>query len=115
MIPYVESKRLKAIAVSSEKRIPAQPGLPTLAESGYPGIGGDNWYAFVVPAATPKEIVSKLNARLLAALNDPETRARIVAQHALIIGSTPQELEAYVREELGKWTTVAKAAGIQPE
>ena len=115
MLPYVESKRLRAIAVSSAQRMPSLPNLPTLAESGFPGVSGENWYAVVVPAATPKEIVSKLHSAHLAVISAPDLKARLVEQHAQIIASTPREFESYMRDEIVKWTKVAKAAGIQPE
>jgi tripartite-type tricarboxylate transporter receptor subunit TctC len=115
LLPYVESKRLRAIAVSSSQRMPSLPNLPTIAEAGFPGVSGDNWYAIVVPAATPKEIVSKLHSAHLAVITAPDLKARLVEQHAQIIASTPREFEIYMRDEIVKWTRVAKAAGIQPE
>jgi tripartite-type tricarboxylate transporter receptor subunit TctC len=115
LAPYVESKRLKAIAVSSAQRLPGFPNIPTLAESGYPGIGGDNWYGLVVPAATPKEVVTKLNATLVTIFNSPEIKERMATLHAIIVASTPQEFETHMQDELAKWTKVARAAGIQPE
>jgi tripartite-type tricarboxylate transporter receptor subunit TctC len=115
LLPYVESKRLKAIAVSSSQRMPSLPNLPTIAESGFPGVSGDNWYGIVVPAATPKEIVSKLHSTLVSVITATDMKARLIEQHAQIIASTPHEFEVYMRDEISKWAKVARTAGIQPE
>ena len=114
-LPLVKDGKLKGLAVTSATRSAVVPEYPTIAESGLPGYAIGNWFAVAVPAATPKPIVARLNAELVKALNLGDVRKRFIDLGADPIGSTPDELAAYIRSELAKWGKVIKAAGIKPE
>ena len=115
VLPFVKDGKLRGIAVTSAKRTALMPDTPTVSESGLPGYEVGNWYAIVVPAATPKSIVTRLNGEILKALAVPEIRKRFIDLAADPLGSTPEELLKYHRSELDKWAKVIKSAGIQPE
>jgi tripartite-type tricarboxylate transporter receptor subunit TctC len=84
-----------------------------MAEAGYPSVNADNWYGIIVAAATPKDVVSKLHASLVSALQAPETKQRMEAQGANALSSSPQELAAYMQAETIKWGKIIKTAGIK--
>lgn len=111
---YVKQGRVRPLAVTTVKPSSVFPELPTLA-SVYPGFECDNWYAVFVPAGTPREIVGKLNAELLKALQSPDMRDFIIREGAEPIGSTPEELAAYFAREVEKYAKVIKAAHIRLE
>jgi len=113
-LPQVRSERLRALAVSGALRSAALPTLPTMQEAGISGYESATWYGIVAPAATPPEIVSKLNAEIAAILKDPETRERIARDGAEPVGNTPQQFGAFMKSEIEKWRKVIRAAGIQP-
>ena len=110
--PHIESGRIRALAVSTAKRL-SGVNLPTVAEAGIPGYDAGVWYAFLAPAGTPRDIVSKLNAEILRAAAHPEFKA--VLERAAIepIGSTPEELARFMKSELAKWARVVKDANLQ--
>jgi tripartite-type tricarboxylate transporter receptor subunit TctC len=111
-LPHVKAGRLRALAVSSAKRSPLLPDLPTVAESGLK-YDTSGWYALVAPANTPRTIVTKLQTSLRKAMNEPEMRQRLAAQGIEGVASTPEELGKHLRAELEKWAAVVKAAGIK--
>jgi tripartite-type tricarboxylate transporter receptor subunit TctC len=111
-MPHVQAGRLRALAVTSGKRFSAVPELPTIAESGVPGFDVSSWYALFAPAKTPPAIVRKMNADAVAVLREPQVRQRIEALGLEVAASTPEELGAFLREEMTKWEPVIKAAGI---
>ena len=112
--PHIESGRIRALAVSTSKRLTGVD-LPTVAEAGLPGYDAGVWYAFLAPAGTPKDIVSKLNAEILKAASHPEFKA--VLERAAIepVGTTPAELGKFMKTELVKWAKVVKDANVQVE
>jgi tripartite-type tricarboxylate transporter receptor subunit TctC len=112
VMPHVRAGRLRALAVSSAKRFSAAPDLPTVAESGVPGFDVSSWYALLAPARTPPAIVSKINADAVAVLRDPQVRQRLQGLGLEVVGSTQQELSAFVQAEMAKWGPIIKAAGI---
>jgi tripartite-type tricarboxylate transporter receptor subunit TctC len=112
-LPQVKSGKLKALAVTGAKRSPAAPELPTMMEAGVKGYESATWYAVLAPAKTSKEIVGKLNGDIVAILKQPEVRDRLSKEGADPVGSTPQELAAYMKSEIEKWSKVVKAARIQ--
>lgn len=114
-LPLVRERRLKGIAVTSAKRTAAVPELPTIAESGVPGYEIGNWFAIVVPAATPGPVVARLNAEVVKAIHAAEMKKRFIELGADPIGSAPEDLAAYTRSEMVKWAKVIRAAGIRPE
>src|SRR5262245_6734143 len=112
VIPLIQGSKLRGLAVTSGKRWPGVPHLPTISEAGVPGFDVTSWYGFFAPAKTPPEIIRKLNADTVAALNDPPTRQRLEVLGVGVIGSTPAELAAYLKAEMTKWGPVIKEAGI---
>jgi tripartite-type tricarboxylate transporter receptor subunit TctC len=112
LTPHVRGGRLRALAVSSAKRFSNAPDLPSVAESGVPGFDVSSWYALFAPVKTPPEIVRKINADAVAALREPQVRQRLEGLGLEIVGSTPQELAAFLQAEMAKWEPVIKSAGI---
>jgi tripartite-type tricarboxylate transporter receptor subunit TctC len=112
LMPHVRSGRVRALAVSSAKRFFAAPELPTVAESGLPGFDVSSWYGLLAPAKTPPEMVRKWHTDTAAVLQEPQVRERLEGLGLAIVGSTPQELAAFIQEEMNKWGPVIKAAGI---
>lgn len=114
-LPFIRDKRLKALAVTSLQRSPVLPEVPTLAEAGLRGFEVGAWQGVMVPARTSPEIVSRLNTELAKALASPEVKAKLAAQGATPLGSTPAEYAAYIRDELARWDRVVKATGATLE
>ena len=107
--------RIRAIAVTSAKRSPYTPDIPTIAESGYPGYEATPWWGLAVPAATPKPIVMKLNAGVHQIMKQPDVLDQMKSRAIEIWVSTPDELAAYYRKEVTRWAGVVKAANIKAE
>jgi tripartite-type tricarboxylate transporter receptor subunit TctC len=117
VMPFVKSGRLRALAVSSPKRLPSLPDLPTVAESGgkeMAGFEADQWYGVVAPAGTPREIVVKLNAQINASLNSPELSARLQAEGAQATPTTPEVFGKLIAAEIERWRPVVKAGNVRP-
>ena len=112
VLPLIQSDRLRGLAVTTKKRTPAAPQMPTIAESGVPGFDVSSWYAIFAPRKTPPEIVRKVNADIVTALADPATRERLEQLGVVIVGSTPAELAAHLKAEMDKWGPVIQDAGI---
>ena len=113
--PQVKAGKLRALGSTGTKRSAALPDVPTIAEQGYPGYQATNWYAFVAPAKTPKDIVTRLNREIVKTLHDPETHAAILKQGEEPTPSTPEELAQHMASEYATWGRVIKEAGIPPE
>ena len=111
----VASRRLKLLAVSSKAPLPQYPGVPTVATSGLPGYQFESWFTIVAPAGTPKPIVDRLNAEIVKALKDPEVIEKFRAQGLTPRGSSPQELGVATRDQLSRYATLMKNAGIVAE
>jgi len=114
-MPQVRSGKARALGVTSAKRVPAVPDIPTIAESGVPGYESLQWYGLLAPTGTPKEIIARLNREAVAALRNPEVSARLAGDGGEVVAGTPEEFGAFIRAETEKWAKVAKAAGIKPE
>ena len=112
--PFMKSGKVKVLAVTTAKRSSILPDVPTM-KSYYPEFESDNWYAFFVPAGTPQDIVTKLNAEILKALKAPDVIDYLSHDGADPVGSTPAELAANYRREIVKYAKLIKAANIQPE
>ena len=112
---FVKTGKLKALAVSTLKRTPAFPEVPTVHESGYPDFEVDSWYAMFVPAKTPKPVIERLNKALNTVLAEPLIRERLLAQGADAVGGTPEALGRVVAAELPKWAKLAKDASIKAD
>jgi tripartite-type tricarboxylate transporter receptor subunit TctC len=109
--PHIESGRIRALAVSTGKRL-GGVDLPTMSEAGLPGYDAGVWYAFLAPAGTPKDIVTKLNAEILRAASHPEVRQLLARAAIEPVGSTPEELSKFMKSEIVKWAKVVKEANV---
>lgn len=114
-LPHVRAGRLRALAVTTARRSPSAPDVPTMGEAGLPGFEADNWHAILAPAGTPPAVVKRLADAIAVALADPALAARFVTQGAEAKSSTPRELTAFMRAEVAKWAGVAKAAGVKAQ
>ena len=112
-LPHVKAGKLRALAVTSSKRSPALPELPTIAEAGLPGYEASSWFGILAPAATPRDVVGKLHDAIVKGLATPETSERLASQGAEKVGNTPEQFAAFIREEIEKWGKVVKAAGAK--
>lgn len=115
VINHFRNGRLRALAVSSIKRSPALPDVPTIAESGIPGFDATAWYCLVAPAGTPAPIIQQLNGALIRAMENPAVRSKLLADGAETESSTPEELRDFIRDEIKKWAKAIKLAGIEVE
>jgi tripartite-type tricarboxylate transporter receptor subunit TctC len=111
-LPLVRGAQLRGLAVTSAERFFSVPDMPTLAESGVPGFDVSSWFAFFVPARTPRAIVDKLQADTAAVLAEPMIKDRIQNLGIKVESSTPEQLAAHLKSEMDKWGPVIKAAGI---
>ena len=114
-VGFMNSGKLRALAVTGKQRSPAAPNLPTVAEAGVPGFEVGAWFGVVVPKRTPRALINKLNAAIVRTTQLPEAREQFAAQGAEPIGSTPEEFAQHLRVEIDKWGKVAKAAGMHSE
>jgi tripartite-type tricarboxylate transporter receptor subunit TctC len=105
---------LRALAVTSAHRSPSAPDIPTVAESALPGFEAETWWGIVAPAGTPQAVLAKLNAAARKALADDDTKKRFADLGMTNGGSSPEELDAYIKSEIAKWSKVIKDANIQP-
>src|SRR5262249_21240072 len=112
VLQHVRAGTLRALAVTTERRLPYLPEVPTIAESGFPGYEISSWQGVFAPAGTPRDVVDKINGELVRMINAPEVRARISLEGADPVGSTPDQFAARVQSEIAKWSKVIKAAGI---
>ena len=111
-LSYIKSGRLKPIAITGPKRASIAPDIPTVAEA-VPGFNVLSINGLVVPSATPRDIVRRLNADFIKVLQLPEVKARMAEFSLEPVGNTPEQFDAYIRAEIEKWATVVKAAGIK--
>ena len=114
-MPHIKSGRLRALGVTTAKRTPALPDVPTVAETGLAGFQVDGWYALVAPARTPKNVIERIYRDTSAVLKQPDIVARIEAVGLEPAGISPQEFGNYIRAELRKWGTLIREAGIKAE
>jgi tripartite-type tricarboxylate transporter receptor subunit TctC len=112
-MPFVRAGRLRALAVTSARRSPIVPDVPTIAESGLPGYEQSAWHGIFAPAGTPAAIVGKLNDELVRILRLPEIAERLAAQGVDVVASSPAELAAFVRQDVAKYAKLVKTAGIR--
>ena len=111
--PHLPSGRLRALAVTTGKRTPAAPELPTVAEAGVPGYEVDQWYGVLTAAKVPAPIIRKLNAAINAALKSPDVVKRFAADGSTPAGSTPEQFSAHIRTETAKWRKLAREAKLE--
>jgi tripartite-type tricarboxylate transporter receptor subunit TctC len=111
-LQHARSGKLRALGVTTAKRSPATPDLPTLAEAGVPGYESSTWHAWFAPGGTPASIVARLNAELVKASRAPDVLARIAPDGAEPVGSTPEQLRDFVVRDIARWRKVVQDAGI---
>ncbi len=115
LLPNAKSGRVRPLAVGTPKRSPSLPDVPTVAESGYPGFDASLWLAFFAPAGTPQAIIDRLQREIVATVQQPDTREALDKAGAEPVTSTPGELAAMIRDGVGKYAAVVKAAGVKAE
>ena len=113
--PHIKAGKVKALAVTGTKRSQLMPELPTIAESGLPGYNASGWYGLFAPAATPRPIVSRLNAEAVKALRLPDVVRTLSSQGAEPVGGSPEEFRAFVAAEIDKWAKLVKLTGMKPD
>jgi tripartite-type tricarboxylate transporter receptor subunit TctC len=114
-VPSIRADKLRPIAITSKKRSPLFPNVPSFAELGYPKVEVLNWQGFIAPAGTPKPIIDKLNKAANEALKDPQLRELMLSQGNEIGGGSPADFAALIKSEAAKWSAVVKAGNIKPE
>ena len=114
-LPHVQSAKLRALGVTTEKRSAAAPHVPTISEAALPGYAVTTWHGLLAPAGTPREIVNRLSAETAKALQSAEIRERFAAQGVEPVSSTPEQFAAMMKSELDKWRKVIAASGTKLE
>jgi len=114
-VPQVRDGKLSALAVTRKVRSQALPNIPTMAESGYPDIEGENWFGFIVPAGTPKDIVALLHREIVKLGTLPDVTEKLSALGFEPVGNTPDEFAAQIKRELPKWAKLVRDANIKAE
>jgi tripartite-type tricarboxylate transporter receptor subunit TctC len=115
MQPHIRSGKVRALAVTGKHRSRVLPELPTIAEAALPGFSSVGWYGILAPVHTPDAIVQKLNQVFVKALNAPEVRKRLLTLGNEPVGNSTSEFDAFIREEIPRWTRVIRDAGIKLE
>jgi tripartite-type tricarboxylate transporter receptor subunit TctC len=115
LMPHVKAGKLRIIGVGTAKRLAVMPDVPTVAEAGVPGYEATQWYGILAPAATPRDIVMKLNAEMVKALRMQDVKERLAADGVIPVGNTPEEFGAHIKSEIARWAPVVKASGARPE
>lgn len=113
VVQHVKAGKLRAIAVAHPTRVPQLPDVPTVAEQGFPGFESNSWFVFLAPAATPANILDKLNKEFVAVLNEPEVKRSLTEQGVEVMATTRQETEAFIRREMKKYAEVVKFSGVK--
>ena len=115
VLPLAQSGKLRPLAVSSAQRVSGAPEIPTVAESGLPDYIANSWFGLYAPAATPREIVTKINTDATSALNVPEVKDRLAAQGMYVVANTPEQFAAFLKTEIPRWAKVVKDSGVKPQ
>ncbi len=113
IMPFVQSGRFRALGVTGAKRVSSAPEVPTIAEAGLPGYEVTGWYGLLAPAATPRDIVTRLSTQIAAAMRAPEVAKRYSSEGADPVGSTPEAFAEVIARDTAKWAKVIKAAGTR--
>ena len=114
-LPPVRAGKLRALGVTAAKRSPELAQVPTISEAGIAGYEAAGWNALLVPRATPREVIAKINAAVIESLNAPKVKEILATSGAEAAGNTPEALSRFMQSEMTKWSKVVKAAGIKPE
>jgi tripartite-type tricarboxylate transporter receptor subunit TctC len=115
VMPLAKEGRLRALAITSTKRSPLLPALPTVAEAGVPGYESSSWYGAMLPANTPNPIVDTLNREMVKALKSPDVAAKLSGEGAQVVGSSPDEFDTYVRRDIQRWRKLVPALGLKAD
>jgi len=115
VLPQAKAGRVRALAVTSAKRLALVPELPTIAEAGVPDYEATQWIGMLAPAGTPNDIVAQLNARIVKTLQRADVRERLGTEMVEPVGSTPDEFRAFMKAEIARWAPVVKASGMKPD
>jgi len=115
VLPHIKSGRLRTLAITTLARMPSLPEVPTVAESGLPGFEAVTWFGFMVPAATPRDIVGRLNADIGKVLALPDVHQQLALQGIAVIGGTPEQFAEHVRKETAKWADVIRRSGAKAD
>jgi tripartite-type tricarboxylate transporter receptor subunit TctC len=115
VLPHIKSGKFRALAVTSAKRAPPLPEVPTTAELGYPKVVSDNWYGLVAPAATPPDVLKRIHEAAMAALRSPALLEQFSKVGGIAFPSTPQEYAAFLAEEQARWSRIIKAIGFKED
>ena len=115
MMPHVKAGKLRALAMTSAKRWPAAPDVPTMAESGYPGMTGGSWIGLLAPAKVPRDVLEKLSAEMQKVIDTPEVRDKLIDYGIDPVGGTPAQFNDFMRREATRWAEVVKKADIRLE
>lgn len=115
VLPHVKSGRLRALGVTTTKRSPAAPEVPTIAEAGVPGYDHAPWNGMLAPARTPKAVIARLNGEVAKATHTAEMKSVLLQEGAEPVGNTPEAFGTIIREETAKWAKVIRAAGIEAD
>ena len=114
-VPLVQAGNLRPLAIASKARSPALPDVPTMAEAGYPAVEGESWFAVVVPAGTPKDVIALLNREIAKAVMAPDMKQRLAVLGYETVSSSPEDCAAQFKSETAKWTKVIRDSGIKGE
>jgi len=115
LMPHFKSGKLIPIAVTTSKRHPQLPDVPTLSEAGVKGFEAVAWFGIVAPPGTPKDIINKLNIEIVKILNTPEIRQRLIDGGSDVIGNSPDDADRFLKSEIKKWGVVVRSAKISAE
>ena len=113
LLPQIQAKTLRPIAIGSLTRAPTAPDIPTLAEAGFPDMHIENWYGMVAPKGTPPQVVAALHRLGTQAMADPAVKEKLAAQGATLVGDTPEHFRQFIEDETGRWAKVIKDAGVE--
>jgi len=115
MMPHVRAGKIRAIGLFAAKRLPSAPEVPTLEETGGPPIEGSTWVLFLTPAGTPREAIARLASEVSKAIGAPDLRARFEQLGIEPLGTTPEQAQRFLEDEIAKWAKVITTAGVKPE
>jgi tripartite-type tricarboxylate transporter receptor subunit TctC len=113
--PHVDSKRMRPLVVTTSKRSPDLPDVPTLAESGFAGFDAPAWWAVLAPAKTPPEIIKRMNEEINKVMRNPDTAKRLDAQGIDVVGGTPEAARVFIERQMNVWAKVVKENNIQAD
>jgi tripartite-type tricarboxylate transporter receptor subunit TctC len=113
--PHIDSKRMRPLAVTTSKRAPELPDVPTVAESGFPGFDAPAWWAVMAPAKTPPEIIKRMNEELNKALKSPDIAARLAGQGISVIGGSPEVARTFIDKQIDIWAKVVRENNIKAD